>query len=139
MNKVERVLRREGGTDFGHSFNGTELLEDSVPCPESELYTQIPLSGNSRTHRLPLCRVPGRGAVEAVTSLYRAGLGLTTQFISQDYGFIHLSGKQVGAEDISGLQANPTGKTAWTPLANFPPGEKPQRTRTSLGPVQRTS
>lgn len=102
MNKVERVLRRERGIDPGHSFNGTKLLEEF--CPEPELYTQtyckhimyrqtLLIPSNPRTHRLPLCRVPGRGAVEAVTSLHRAGFGLMTQFIGQDYGFIHLSGK----------------------------------------------
>ena len=93
MNKVEGLLRREGGTDLEPSFNGTKLLEERVPCPESELYTPTPKLSSPRTHWLPLCRVPGWGAVEAVTSLHCAGLGLTTQLIGQDYSFIHLSGK----------------------------------------------
>ena len=91
---------------------------------------------NLRTHRLPLRRVPGWGAVEAVTSLHRGGLGLATQLISQDYCFIYLSGKQVGAEDISGLQPNPTGETTRTPLANFPPVKKSEEENTLRTCVQ---
>ena len=87
---------------------------------------------NLRTHRLPLLRVPGWGAVEAVTSLHCAGLLLATQIISQDHCFIRLSGAYLGAEDISGLQANPTGETAWTPFANFPPGKKPEKKEDTL-------
>lgn len=90
---------------------------------------------NLRTHRLPLCRVPGWGAIEAIASLHRAGLWVATQIISEDYHFIHLSGEQMRAEDISGLQANTTGETTWTPLANFPPEKKSERTKTALVPM----
>lgn len=88
------------------------------------MQTQTPIL---RTHRLPLRRVPGWGTVEAVTSLHGAGLVLATQVISQDYCLIHLSGPYLGAEDVSGLQANPTGEAAWTPLADFPSGKKSEK------------
>lgn len=76
--------------------------------------------------------MPGWGAVEAVTSLHCAGLLRATQIISQDHCFIGLSGAYLGAEDVSGLQANPTGETAWTPLANFPPGKKSEKKEDAL-------
>lgn len=103
-------------------------MEESVPCPESLTQTQTPILSGLRTHRLPLRRVPGWGTVEAVTSLHCAGLVLATQIISQNDCFVHLSGTYLGAEDVSGLQANPTGEAAWTPLANFPPAKKPEDT-----------
>ena len=136
-----------------HKVAESDMTEQTLNVPlmgQHSQTTQSPVLGscckhklqycvNPRTHRLPLCRVPGWGAVEAVTSLHRGGLGLATQLISQDYCFIYLSGKQVGAEDISGLQPNPTGETARTPLANFPPVRKAEEENTLRTRAQNSS
>lgn len=124
MNKIGGVLTGKNELTLNIPLKEQNDSKRVTPCPESLMQTQTLIP---RTHRLPLCRVPGWRTVEAVTSLHSAGLVLATQVISQDYCFIHLSGTYLRAEDISGLQANPTGEAAWTPLANFPPGKKSEK------------
>lgn len=60
-------------------------------CLESLLPSKTTFGSNFRTHQLPLRRVPGWGAIEAVAGLYCAWFGVVTQLISQDNHLVHLS------------------------------------------------
>lgn len=62
-------------------------------CLESLLPINTAFGSTVRTHQLPLLRVPGWGAVEAVAGLYCVRFRVVTQLISKDNHLVHLSRK----------------------------------------------
>lgn len=90
--KFEEVWRRAMEGEIAE-LRYTILEKKKSFCLASLLPINTALGSNARTHQLPLLRVPGWGAIEAVAGLYCVRFRVVTQLISKDNHLVHLSRK----------------------------------------------